>query len=205
MNTRSRFGLTIVLLGGVIAGVSVNSDEARAEDNMFGSILGAIGLTSDAPEIEYRERSPLVVPPKIKLPKPKDTASANSAAWPKDPDIERQKAAELEANAPRVDPGKPLTIQEIRAGRRPGAGIESDYNPVGNRKDPKLTPQEMAEINASLKKYNESTLQASASTERQWLTDPPNVYRKPATITPEIEAQAIAAGAKTDKPWYEFW
>ena len=100
MNTRSRFGLTLVLLGGVIAGVSAPIDQARAEDNMFGSILGAIGLTNDAPEIEYRERSPLVVPPKIKLPKPKETASANSAAWPKDPDIERKKAAEAEANAP---------------------------------------------------------------------------------------------------------
>lgn len=205
MNTRSRFGLTLVLLGGVIAGVSAPIDQARAEDNMFGSILGAIGLTNDAPEIEYRERSPLVVPPKIKLPKPKETASANSAAWPKDPDIERKKAAEAEANAPLIDSSKPLTIQEIRAGRKPGAGIEDNYNAVGNRKDPKLTPQEMAEINASLKKYNDSTLQASASTERQWLTEPPNVYRKPATITPEIEAQAIAAGAKTDKPWYEFW
>ncbi|MFM8701200.1 MAG: hypothetical protein ACKOC1_07360 [Hyphomicrobiales bacterium] len=202
MNIRSRFGLTLVLLGGVIA---TNSDQARAEDDMFGSILGAIGLTSNAPEIEYRERSPLVVPPKIKLPKPKDTASANSAAWPIDPDIERKKAAEAEANAPWVDPGKRLSIQEIRAGRRPGAGIESDYNPVGNRKDPKLSIEEMTQINASLKAYNASNLQASASTERQWLTDPPNIYRKPATITPEIEAQAIAAGAKTDKPWYQFW
>lgn len=205
MNTGSRFGAILVLLGGVIAGSCTFVGHAHAEDNVFGSILGAIGLTSDAPEIEYRERSPLVVPPKIKLPKPKETASANSAAWPKDPDVERQKAAEAEAKAPRVDPGKPLTVQEIRAGRRPGAGIEYNYNPVGNRKDPKLTPEEMAEINASLKKYNESNLQASASTERQWLTDPPNVYRKPAKITPEIEAQAIAAGAKTDKPWYEFW
>lgn len=205
MNTRSRFGLTLVLLGGVVSGVSTNVDQARAEDAMFGSIFSAIGLTSDAPEIEYRERSPLVVPPNFKLPKPKDAAAASSAAWPKDPDAERRKAAEAEAKAPRVDPGKPLTIQEIRAGRRPGAGIEDNYNPVGNRKDPKLTPEEMAEINASLKKYNESTLQASASTERKWLTDPPNIYRKPATITPEIEAQAIAAGAKKNKPWYEFW
>ena len=162
MNTRSRFGLTLVLLGGVIAGVSAPIDQARAEDNMFGSILGAIGLTNDAPEIEYRERSPLVVPPKIKLPKPKETASANSAAWPKDPDIERKKAAEAEANAPMIDSSKPLTIQEIRAGRKPGAGIEDNYNAVGNRKDPKLTPQEMAEINASLKKYNDSNLQVSA-------------------------------------------
>ena len=178
MNTRSRFGLTLVLLGGVVSGVSTNVDQARAEDTMFGSIFSAIGLTSDAPEIEYRERSPLVVPPKIKLPKPKDAAAASSAEWPKDPDVERRKAAEAEAKAPRVDPGKPLTIQEIRAGRRPGAGIEDNYNPVGNRKDPKLTLEEMAEINASLKKYNESTRQASASTERKWLTDPPNIYRK---------------------------
>lgn len=205
MNTRARFGFTLVLLGGVVAGACINTHPARAEDNMFSSILGVIGLTSDVPEIEYRERSPLVVPPKIKLPKPKEAAAVASAAWPKDPDIERKKAAEEEAKAPRVDPGKPLTIQEIRAGRRPGAGVEDNYNPVGNRKDPKLTPQEMAEINASLKKYNESNLQAAASTERQWLTDPPNIYRKPATITPEIEAQAIAAGAKTGKPWYEFW
>ena len=74
-----------------------------------------------------------------------------------------------------------------------------------SKKRCKAVWEEMAEINASLKKYNDSNLQVSASTERQWLTEPPNVYRKPATITPEIEAQAIAAGAKTDKPWYEFW
>ena len=205
MNTRSRFGLTLVLAGGVIAGSCAFIGNAKAEDNIFGSILGSIGLTNDAPEIEYRERSPLVVPPKIKLPKPKDTASVNTASWPKDPDIERKKAAEAEANKPWVDTGKPLTVQEIRAGRKPGAGIEDNYNPVGNRKDPKLTPQEMAELNASVKKYNESNLKVAATTERQWLTDPPNVYRKPAAITPEIEAQAIAAGAKTGKPWYQFW
>ena len=44
--------------------------------------------------IEYRERSPLVVPPKLDLPPPAGTtAEVKAPNWPKDPDDARRKAA----------------------------------------------------------------------------------------------------------------
>ena len=44
--------------------------------------------------IDYRERSPLVVPPKLDLPPPAGTsAEVKAPNWPKDPDEQRRKAA----------------------------------------------------------------------------------------------------------------
>jgi hypothetical protein len=44
----------------------------------------------DAPGIDYRERSPLVVPPSRDLPAPETTGTSRSAAWPVDADTKRR-------------------------------------------------------------------------------------------------------------------
>ena len=43
--------------------------------------------------IEYRERSPLVVPPKLDLPPPASADAKDAPNWPKDPDEKRRKEA----------------------------------------------------------------------------------------------------------------
>jgi hypothetical protein len=43
--------------------------------------------------IDYRERSPLVVPPRIDLPPPDASARVQAPNWPKDPDVAARKAA----------------------------------------------------------------------------------------------------------------
>ena len=57
--------------------------------------MSGIGATNmDNKGIEYRERSPLVIPPKIDLPPPGSAAAEiKDPNWPKDPDVQRRKAA----------------------------------------------------------------------------------------------------------------
>jgi len=88
--------------------------------------------------IEYRERSPLVVPPKLDLPPP--AAASNEVKdpnWPKDPDEARRKAAIAARKKENKDPlvtSRPLTPSELNA-RGPKASSTADSEsaqPGGN-------------------------------------------------------------------------
>jgi hypothetical protein len=71
-------------------------------DNFKATIRGA---TMDNRGIDYRERSPLVVPPSLDLPPPTSASNAAPVAnWPKDPDERQRKAiiAAKKKNAPRT-------------------------------------------------------------------------------------------------------
>ena len=57
--------------------------------------LGAVDGTEKG--IDYRERSPLVVPPKLNLPPPETANAAPKPNWPKDPDVEERRKARLAA------------------------------------------------------------------------------------------------------------
>jgi hypothetical protein len=165
------------------------------------------GVAEGEDRIEYPERAPLVVPPALKLPAPKTSAAATNPAWPKDPDLEKKRKANEAAAAKPRDPGKPLTVEEIRAGRIAGANMPTSEEM--NRKDPSrpLTPQEMQALNEEFaRKRQEEAAAALTPTGRAYLTDPPTPYRQRATLTPEMEAQAAAAGSPVNgKPWYQFW
>jgi hypothetical protein len=66
------------------------------EQRVWGGIVRGLGLRDpNAPVIDYRERSPLVVPPSRDLPPPQAKATPKNPAWPNDPDVSRaRKAAE---------------------------------------------------------------------------------------------------------------
>jgi hypothetical protein len=92
-------GLAILTL---ILGLVATNGAARAEDNdtrtfsekVSEGFYGMIrGTNMDNRGIDYRERSPLVVPPTLDLPPPASAAGEGQIAnWPKDPD-ERQRRA----------------------------------------------------------------------------------------------------------------
>jgi hypothetical protein len=70
--------------------------------------------------IDYRERSPLVVPPKIDLPPPAASTQANAPNWPKDPDVQRRlaaAAARKKENKDPVESARPLTPAEMKIGK----------------------------------------------------------------------------------------
>jgi hypothetical protein len=68
-------------------------------DGFYGTIRGT---NMDNRGIDYRERSPLVVPPTLDLPPPA-SADAQVANWPKDPD-ERQRKAVIAAKKKAAPP-----------------------------------------------------------------------------------------------------
>jgi len=96
-------------------GLLVTASAARAEDNdgrtmsekISDGFYGMIrGTNMDNRGIDYRERSPLVVPPTLDLPPPSSSAgdAQQIANWPKDPDERARKAviAAKKKNAPPV-------------------------------------------------------------------------------------------------------
>src|SRR5262245_58218553 len=90
-------GLAVVMgCAGTYAHAADDEDEDELLDvKIFRGIMKGLGLRKDEPTIDYRERSPLVLPPNGQinvLPSPEDVAnSKKSANWPDDPDIKRVK------------------------------------------------------------------------------------------------------------------
>ena len=72
-----------------------DEDDKTFEEKIIEGIMAGIGGTNmENRGIDYRERSPLVVPPKLDLPPPAaTTAEVKAPNWPKDPDEARRKAA----------------------------------------------------------------------------------------------------------------
>ena len=99
------FGVGLVMTAGPArAGDDDDSQKSFSEIFMDGFHSTIRGTTMDNRGIDYRERSPLVVPPSIDLPPPAAAASAapQVANWPKDPDERQRKAiiAAKKKNAP---------------------------------------------------------------------------------------------------------
>jgi hypothetical protein len=132
---RGRNGLLRVALGASFAALLVcaQSSMARAGDyddpsgQTFGSqVLKAIGLPDpDHPEYEinYSERSPLVVPPNRNLPVP-TSSNGQPANWPQDPDLKKRQATreKVHVEGDRViDEGRPLRPDQLT----PGNGSKS--------------------------------------------------------------------------------
>lgn len=83
----------------------------KVSDGFYGMIRGT---NMDNRGIDYRERSPLVVPPTLDLPPPASaSADVQIANWPKDPD-ERQRKAVIAAKKKNAPP--PARVQVTAAG-----------------------------------------------------------------------------------------
>src|SRR5260370_447790 len=88
-------GVGLVMTAGAACAEDDDEDDKTFEEKVIEGIMAGIGGTNmENRGIEYRERSPLVVPPKLDLPPPAAASSEVKAPnWPKDPDEARRKAA----------------------------------------------------------------------------------------------------------------
>jgi len=96
----ARLSAVVLGVGLLVASGAARAQEADDEDKTFeekiieGIMKGIGGTNMDNTGIDYRERSPLVVPPKLDLPQPAASSTDVKAPnWPKDPDEARRKAA----------------------------------------------------------------------------------------------------------------
>jgi hypothetical protein len=99
---------------------------ARWERKVWNGFVRGIGLRGNEPPIEYRERSPLVVPPSRDLPPPQAKATPRGPEWPVDPDVKRAKDRADAKKKKRID-GNPVFEQEARS----NALTPDQLNPTG--------------------------------------------------------------------------
>jgi hypothetical protein len=88
-------GIGLVMSAGMARAQEDEEDNRSFEEKIMDNVMSGIGATNmENKGIDYRERSPLVVPPRLDLPPPVSvTAEPKIANWPKDPDERRRKAA----------------------------------------------------------------------------------------------------------------
>ena len=182
-----------------------SQDDRTFEEKIIDGLMKGLGGTNmDNRGIDYRERSPLVVPPKLDLPPPvNQSAEVNVPNWPKDPDIARRKAYEKARAAEDDDPLKAersLSPSELNKGRlakgssrAPGA---SDSAQPGDPAAASLSPSQLGYSGGLFKMFHGNTAESTTFKEeppRESLTQPPVGYQTPSPDQP------YGLGAKTNK------
>jgi hypothetical protein len=205
---RNRARIAIVLPALAMASLASVST-ARAQDSMVDAFMGILGLKQEdaRSEIDYRERPPLVVPPKMALRAPEEPGAKRGQAWPNDPDVIRRKQREAEARVPRgeteghrMEKRDRLTIDEIRGGRREGANMvtaDTERPTCYNcRESHWLNPEQMRALDKKI--VPEETLVAGKEPDRRYLTDPPTGYRTPSANAPLAAPRGAVTPKETD-------
>jgi len=122
-------GMLLALPVAASAQQAQDDDDDTFEQKIIKNILGGMGVNVGQPGIDYRERSPLVIPPTRDLPPPQAAGSAvRNPAWPREPDRKVVVRARPNSRATSEDPGDSsvLTPDELRRGTNPRAARVTD-------------------------------------------------------------------------------
>ncbi len=184
-------GVGLVMAAGPVRAADDDDDDKTFEEKIIEGIMAGIGGTNmENRGIDYRERSPLVVPPRLDLPPPAGTAAEVKAPnWPKDPDIQRQKAAAAARKKTNKDPieaARILTPSELAAGKTAGTS-RRDNDPVqpGNSyNNPILSPSQLGYTGGFSGMFGGSKVETApfkGEPTRESLTQPPAGYQTPSS------------------------
>lgn len=181
-------GIGLVMAAGPVRAGDDDEDDKTFEEKVIEGIMAGIGGTNmENRGIDYRERSPLVVPPKIDLPPPAGTtADVKAPNWPKDPDEQRRKAAIAARKKDNKDPvaaARILTPAELAVGKTAAPQRTSDpVTPGTNNNNPILSPSQLGYNGgfSGLFGGNKSeTAPFKGEPTRETLTMPPPGYQTP--------------------------
>jgi hypothetical protein len=143
-------GIGLVMTVGAARAQDDDDDDKTFEEKVIEGIMAGIGGTNmDNRGIDYRERSPLVVPPKLDLPPPvAATSEVKDPNWPKDPDEARRKAAiarRKKENKDPVEASRILTPSELNAARTaaPERTNNDPVQPGNSATNPVLSPSQL--------------------------------------------------------------
>jgi hypothetical protein len=183
-------GIGLVMTAGAARAQDDDEDDKTFEEKVIEGIMAGIGGTNmDNRGIEYRERSPLVVPPKLDLPPPAAASNEVKAPnWPKDPDQARRKAAIAARKNDNKDPreaSRILTPSELdkRAPNKSTAGSDSVDQPGGNPgENAVLSPSQLGYSGGFSGMFGGSKTETApfkGEPTRESLTQPPAGYQTP--------------------------
>jgi hypothetical protein len=182
-------GVGLIMTVGVARAQDDEEDDKTFEEKLIEGIMAGIGGTNmENRGIDYRERSPLVVPPKLDLPPPESVKTEiKDPNWPKDPDEQRRKAAIAARKKDNKDPreaSRILTPSELNAGKTaPTSRTNNDPVQPGNSfNNPILSPSQLGFTGSfsSLFGGNKAeTAPFKGEPTRESLTQPPTGYQTP--------------------------
>ncbi|MEO6381897.1 MAG: hypothetical protein ABI146_06860 [Nitrobacter sp.] len=185
-------GIAVVLSSGVARAQDAEDDDSTFEEKIIKNLMSGIGATNmDNKGIEYRERSPLVIPPKIDLPPPGSAAAEiKDPNWPKDPDVQRHKEA-VAANKQRKptseESGRSILPSKLAM---PGSGTttrraEAEEPGKPQNENPSLSPSQLGftgKLSEIFGGGNASqTAPFTGEPDRGNLTQPPAGYQTPSS------------------------
>lgn len=194
----------LACLGGMLAvgfafgtAMAEDDEEESLDTKFFKNLLGL----NEAPPIEYRERSPLVVPPSRDLPVPENAAVAPAPSWPKDADRQPKKKKAAAKRKDWDEEARPLSPYELDKGRKAGAGL-TPTNTVREERGAPLRPDELGYrggVFGSLFGANKEKGETAVFTgepPRTTLTAPPSGYMTPSPNQP----YGLSAKKEAPKP-----
>ncbi len=199
--------LSAVVLGvGLLMVVSARAgdddeDDKTFEEKIIEGVMKGVGATNmDNSNIDYRERSPLVVPPKIDLPPPASASTEKAAPnWPKDPDEARRRAEiakrkkdkkdTRDAGQMSRDASRVLSPSELNAaGQRPTTTASdarnSDSVKPGDTGANPLMPSDLGYTGGFMGMFKGNKAEATEFKQeppRESLTQPPPGYQTPSS------------------------
>jgi hypothetical protein len=158
-------------------------DGPSFDQKIIQNVLGAVGLRGGG-DIDYRERSPLVLPPSLNLPPPQNDATAGAPNWPVDADQKRRKQ---EANRQRdeVEESRALRPSELNVGQRKRSqtGLAQDH-PDGKPVGPSELGYKGGLFGSLFNWKSEPTATFTGEPPRTSLTAPPVGYQTPSPDQP---------------------
>lgn len=213
----ARTGMAFAVAALVFAAAGPKPALAEEDDpidvKVFRKVMRGLGLKRNEAHIEYRERSPLVVPPSRELPRPEDPNLAErNPAWPTDPDVKRRREAAAASSQRRsVDwdqEGRPLTPAELNKGAQIGRPVQP---PHAQAKTAEESERQMSPSELGFKGYGnlrslfgfEPKPEAGnfeREPARSDLTQPPPGYRTPSPNQPYGVSKSKRGGYGDLKP-----
>ena len=182
-------GVGLVMAAGPVRAADDDDDDKTFEEKIIEGIMAGIGGTNmENRGIDYRERSPLVVPPRLDLPPPASTSTEVKAPnWPKDPDVQRQKAAAAARKKTNKDPieaARILSPAELAAGKTASRKETDPIQPGNSNNNPILSPSQLGYTGGFSGMFGGSkseTAPFKGEPTRESLTQPPPGYQTPSS------------------------
>lgn len=182
-------GVGLVMTAGAARAQDDDEDDKTFEEKIIDGLMAGVGATNmENRGIDYRERSPLVVPPKLDLPPPAEASKeVKDANWPKDPDEARRKAAiaaRKKQNKDPIESGRLLSPSELNAARTaaPARANNDPVQPGNSSNNPILSPSQLGYNGGFSGMFGGNKTETAPFTgepTRDSLTQPPSGYQTP--------------------------
>ena len=176
-----------------LGAASIMPAQAQFTDPI-GDVFETLGIKSkDKDPIVYRERAPLVVPPKTdRLRPPEEGVAERNARWPQDPDVMENRRRKADAAKSQFsdgdnDPSQGGVLRNEPLGKRNRyAGVPTVNNPgnIGNESANPATIIGREQVRALQAGAKDPDKPTGIEPERQYLTEPPAGLRRPAAGAP---------------------